>query len=37
VQQAILWHGGEAEQSKQYFLNMEKADRKALITFLNAI
>jgi CxxC motif-containing protein (DUF1111 family) len=37
VQEAILWHGGEAEQSKQYFVNMNKTERDALLAFLNAI
>lgn len=32
--EAILWHGGEAESSKQLFRNMSKEDRTALLTFL---
>lgn len=37
VSEAILWHGGEAAQSQQLFLNMSKDDREALIAFLKAI
>ena len=35
--QAILWHGGEAETSREAFRNMAKADREALLKFLNSI
>ena len=35
--EAILWHGGEAEKSKEAFRNSAKADRDALITFLNSL
>ena len=37
AEEAILWHGGEAEQSKQDFKNMPKEDRGALLTFLNSL
>lgn len=37
IEEAILWHGGEAEQSKQIFINMTKAERSNLLAFLNAI
>ncbi|MBT33842.1 MAG: thiol oxidoreductase [Thalassobius sp.] len=37
LEEAILWHGGEAEASKQEFLNMEKSDRQFLILFLESL
>ncbi|MDR2361860.1 MAG: c-type cytochrome [Prevotellaceae bacterium] len=36
-EEAILWHGGEAQQSKEKFRRMSKEDREALIKFLEAI
>jgi CxxC motif-containing protein (DUF1111 family) len=36
-EEAILWHGGEALQSKEKFRNLSKEDREALIKFLEAI
>lgn len=35
--EAILWHGGEGEASKQAFLAMPEADRTALIKFLESL
>jgi CxxC motif-containing protein (DUF1111 family) len=35
--EAIMWHGGEAERSREKFYNMSKEDRDALIKFLDAI
>jgi len=35
--EAILWHGGEATTSRQGFESMSKADRDALIAFLNSL
>jgi CxxC motif-containing protein (DUF1111 family) len=35
--EAILWHGGEAERAKQKFVNMSKAERDALLAFLNSL
>lgn len=35
--EAIMWHGGEGEASKNIFKNMSKADRDALIAFLNSL
>ncbi len=35
--EAILWHGGEAEKSKQQFINLSASDRNALIRFLNSL
>lgn len=37
LEEAILWHGGEAEASQQAFRNAKKADRDALIRFLNTL
>jgi CxxC motif-containing protein (DUF1111 family) len=37
ITEAILWHGGEAEAVKQRFVNLSKADRQALLTFLNSL
>jgi CxxC motif-containing protein (DUF1111 family) len=36
-EEAILWHGGEAEASKETFKNMPKSDRAALLRFLNSL
>jgi CxxC motif-containing protein (DUF1111 family) len=35
--EAILWHGGEAETAKNNFKNSGKADRDALLKFLNSL
>lgn len=35
--EAILWHGGEAEASKQIVTQMPKSDRDALIKFLESL
>jgi len=35
--EAILWHGGEGEASKQEFLKMSENDRNALIKFLESL
>lgn len=35
--EAVLWHGGEAESAKQQVLAMDKAERDALIAFLNSL
>jgi CxxC motif-containing protein (DUF1111 family) len=36
-EEAILWHGGEAEKAKEAFRTAPTADRDALIGFLNAL
>lgn len=36
-EEAILWHYGEAEVSREAFRNMDKEDREALIEFCKAI
>lgn len=35
--EAILWHGGEGEASRQLFRRMDRADRAALIKFLESL
>ena len=37
VAEAILWHGGEAQASREYFRNMPRAERDALVRFVEAI
>ena len=37
AQEAILWHGGEAQFSRNVFLQMPKADRQALLKFLESL
>lgn len=36
-EEAILWHGGQAKQSKEKFRNMSAEEREALIKFLKSI
>jgi len=35
IQEAILWHGGEAEVVKQKYMKLTKEDRERLLTFVN--
>ncbi|NQY88918.1 MAG: thiol oxidoreductase [Colwellia sp.] len=35
IEEAILWHGGEAEVAKQKYMNLTKAERQLLINFIN--
>lgn len=37
IAEAILWHGGEASNAQQAFINMDKSNREALIAFLNSL
>lgn len=37
LEEAILWHGGEAEQAKEAFRAMAADDRAALIRFLRSL
>ncbi|WP_291091038.1 di-heme oxidoredictase family protein [Hydrogenophaga sp.] len=37
VLEAILWHGGEAEASKQQVLQMKKPERDALVRFVESL
>lgn len=36
-EEAILWHGGESEQSKEQFRNSKEDDRNALLQFLKSL
>ena len=35
--EAIMWHGGEAEKAKEAYRTMSKAERAALLAFLNSL
>ncbi len=37
LEEAILWHGGEAEQSKNNFMNLKQTDREKILKFLNSL
>lgn len=37
VLEAVLWHGGEAEVTKQKVLKFNKKEREALVAFLNSL
>lgn len=37
VSEAILWHGGEADVSRQAFIAMTRRDRQALLQFLDSL
>lgn len=37
LEEAILWHSGEAERSKQAFVHLASGDRQALIIFLKSL
>ena len=37
VLEAMLWHGGEAEEAKDQVLKMKKADRDALVKFVESL
>lgn len=37
IEEAILWHGGEAEKSKVKFKNLSKNERNALLEFLKSL
>jgi CxxC motif-containing protein (DUF1111 family) len=37
VTEAILWHSGEAERSREAFRTMNKADREALVKFVESL
>ncbi|MDQ2093713.1 di-heme oxidoredictase family protein [Rhodalgimonas zhirmunskyi] len=36
-EEAILWHGGEARTSRETFMTLERADRAALLTYLEQL
>ena len=37
IQEAILWHGGEAEKAKQTYIQYSKIEREAILKFLNSL
>jgi len=37
LMEAVMWHGGEAQQSKEFVDNLSKEDRDALIQFLQSL
>lgn len=37
IEEAILWHAGEAEKSKQRFIKLRSSDRQALLRFLESL
>lgn len=37
LEEAILWHGGEAEEATEYFSKLSKKDREALIAFIKSL
>ncbi len=37
IEEAILWHGGEAETSKNKFKELSTSDRKALVKFIKSL
>jgi len=37
LEEAILWHGGEAEKSKQAFVQLTTTERKSLVSFLKSL
>lgn len=37
VEEAILWHGGEAEASRQAFMALSREERDKVLTFINTL
>ncbi|WP_394262028.1 di-heme oxidoredictase family protein [Moraxella boevrei] len=37
IEEAILWHGGEAENTRQKFKNLSNTDKQNLLEFVNGI
>lgn len=37
IEEAILWHGGEAENSKSHFMNLTAEERQQLLTFVESL
>jgi CxxC motif-containing protein (DUF1111 family) len=37
VEEAILWHGGEATGARDRFRQLSAADRQALLAFLDSL
>ena len=36
-EEAILWHGGEAQNARENFMNLSKKERQKLLQFLNSL
>ena len=37
IEQAILWHGGEAQNAQSKYRQLPTTDRQALLAFLNSL
>lgn len=37
IEEAILWHGGEARSSQQFFTQLSQSERQALIAFVESL
>jgi CxxC motif-containing protein (DUF1111 family) len=37
LEEAVLWHGGEAQAARERFLRRQRADRDAVIAFMNSL
>lgn len=37
IEEAILWHGGEAKDSQEFYRNLSKEEREALVAFVNSL
>jgi len=37
IEEAILWHGGEAQKSKTFYTDLSKVNRDAVLKFINAL
>jgi CxxC motif-containing protein (DUF1111 family) len=37
LQEAILWHGGEANDAKNKYINLTKNERQSIVTFLQSL
>ena len=37
LEEAILWHGGEAQSSREAFMSLSKSDRTNVLAFLKAL
>jgi CxxC motif-containing protein (DUF1111 family) len=37
VEEAILWHGGEAQAARDAYAKLTKSERQALLAFVNSL
>ncbi len=37
IEEAVLWHGGEAQGSRDFFIDLSAEEREALLSFLRAL